>query len=131
MTDHTINARVYYEDTDAGGIVYHATYLRWAERARTEWLRDLGVGQHVLRAESGLGFVVSRLTIDYVAPARLDDDIIVVTRLDGLGRASLKLRQDVWRGPTLLATLLVTVACIDADGHVARLPKALYNRLQG
>jgi acyl-CoA thioester hydrolase len=131
MTDHTITARVYYEDTDAGGIVYHATYLRWAERARTEWLRDLGVGQQSLREESGLGFVVSRLTIDYVAPARLDDDIAVTTQLDELGRASLKLRQDVRRESALLATLLVTVACIDSTGSVARLPEALYKQLQG
>ena len=131
MTDHSLSARVYYEDTDAGGIVYHATYLRWAERARTEWLRDLGITQQALRDESGLGFVVSRLGIDYLAPARLDDDITVTTTLEELGRASLKLRQDVQRGSTRLATLLVIVACINADGHVARLPEALYKKLQG
>ncbi|MGE3770189.1 MAG: YbgC/FadM family acyl-CoA thioesterase [Bdellovibrionales bacterium] len=137
MKNHTLNARVYYEDTDAGGIVYHAAYLRWAERGRTEWLRDLGLSQQKLRDETGLGFVVSRITIDYLAPARLDDELTIVTSLvdGGPGKASLKLKQEIRRGPTgkeaTLATLDVTCACIDANGAVARLPEALYKQLQG
>lgn len=131
LRNHQFPIRIYYEDTDTGGIVYHASYLRFAERARTEWLRALGVNQQSLRDDSGIGFVVSKLSIDYLAPAKLDDELTVITDMTELGRASLKLRQDVWRGPTLVAALMVTVACIDAHGHVARLPKSLYNKLNG
>ena len=130
----TFTTRVYYEDTDAGGIVYHATYLRWAERARTEWLRSHGVTQQQLRSASRLGFVVTRLVIDYIAPARLDDDITVTTNLAELGRASIILQQDVTHNGAPLARLTVTVACIDESGEkpqVARLPEALYNQLKG
>lgn len=130
LRNHQFTARIYYEDTDTGGIVYHASYLRFAERARTEWLRALDVNQHNLRMDSGIGFVVSKLSIDYLAPARLDDEIAVITDLLDLGRASLRLRQDIWRGPTLLAALQVTVAAVDTHGHVAHLPKSLYNKLQ-
>lgn len=129
-----MNIRVYYEDTDAGGIVYHATYLRWAERARTEWLRGYGVTQQQLRYTEKLGFVVARLTIDYIAPARLDDEITVTTTLAELGRASIVLKQDITCNGAALAMLLVTVACIDETGEkpqVARLPEALYNKLKG
>lgn len=131
MRNHQFTARVYYEDTDTGGIMYHASYLRFAERARTEWLRALGINQQSLREASGIGFVVTKLAIDYLAPAKLDDELTVITDMTELGRASLKLRQDVWRGPTLLAALLVTVAALDQHGHVARLPKSLYNKLNG
>lgn len=130
MTNHQLTIRVYYEDTDSGGIVYHASYLRFAERARTEWLRALGINQEALRAGSGLGFVVSKLAIDYLAPARLDDTLSVATHLLELGRASLRLRQEVWCEANLLATLLVTVATVSANGQVARLPDDLREKLR-
>lgn len=137
---HTLPLRVYYEDTDAGGIVYHASYLRFAERARTEWLRDLGINQDELKTQKSLGFVVTSLSIDYHRPARLDDTLTVTTELVELGRATLKLKQEVWRPDrdtgSKLTTLYVTVACVElgvksGTGRVARLPEALYNQLIG
>lgn len=128
--------RVYYEDTDAGGIMYHASYLRFAERARTEWLRALGVNQDALKTAEGLGFVVTRITVDYLRPARLDDLLDVTTSVTDLGRATLKLRQEVRRGDTVLSTLDVTVACVElhpetGTGRVARMPEPLYKQLAG
>ncbi len=135
---HTFPLRIYYEDTDAGGIVYHASYLRFAERARTEWLRALGVQQDQLKEEQSLGFVVTRIGIDYHRPARLDDELTVTTILLELGRATLKLRQELWRPDATtgskLSTLDVTIACVElggksGTGRVARLPEALYKQL--
>src|SRR5581483_12088671 len=94
---HFFPVRVYYEDTDAAGLVYYANYLKFAERARTEMLRRLGVEQERLRAETGLVFVVRRCAADYLLPARLDDDLVIVTRLKALRGASLDLDQDVQR----------------------------------
>ncbi len=117
--------RVYYEDTDAAGLVYYANYLRFAERARTEMLRRLGVGQDRLRAESGLVFVVRRCTADYLRPARLDDDLVILTRLTALGGASLDLDQEVRRGGDVLVRLAFQIACIDQSGRPHRLPRAV------
>jgi acyl-CoA thioester hydrolase len=91
-----LEARVYYEDTDAGGIVYHANYLRWMERVRTEWLRALGAHHSELAGREGLQFVVSELSIRYLRPARLDDLIRVDLQVTELKRASLRLSQSVW-----------------------------------
>ncbi len=121
--------RVYYEDTDAAGLVYYANYLRFAERARTEMLRRLGIGQERLRAESGLAFVVRRCAADYLLPARLDDDLVVVTRLTSLGGASLELDQEVRRGGDLLVRLAFQIACVDQSGRPHRLPTALRTAL--
>ena len=121
--------RVYYEDTDAAGLVYYANYLKFAERARTEMLRRLGVEQERLRAESGLVFVVRRCTADYVLPARLDDDLVVVTRLKALGGASLDLDQDVRRGDTILVRLAFQIACLGQNGRPQRLPTILRTAL--
>lgn len=94
---HRYETRIYYEDTDAGGVVYHANYLRMAERARTEALRDLGVPHAELTAQYGLFFMVRRIKMDYVAPARLDDAVAVVTRPMAVGPASIELRQSFFR----------------------------------
>lgn len=137
---HHFSLRTYYEDTDAGGIVYHASYLRFAERARTEWLRNLGVNQDDLRQAQSLGFVVTSLAVDYHRPARLDDALQVTTGLVELGRATMKLKQEIWRpdaaSGSKLATLTVTIACVElgtksGTGRVARLPEALYKQLAG
>src|SRR3954466_3255692 len=88
---HRYAVRVYYEDTDAGGVVYHATYLRFAERARTEALRDLGIPHSQLVAEHGVMFMVRRIKVDYLGPARLDDSLVVVTQPLVVGAASLEL----------------------------------------
>lgn len=117
--------RVYYEDTDAAGLVYYANYLKFAERARTEMLRRLGVEQERLRADTGLVFVVRRCAADYLLPARLDDDLVVVTRLKALGGASLDLDQDVRRGDALLVRLVFQIACLGQNGRPQRLPPVL------
>jgi acyl-CoA thioester hydrolase len=105
--------RVYYEDTDAGGVVYYANYLKFCERARTEWLRTLGVSQQALIDEQRLAFVVRSLQADYLASARLDDTLTVVTRVATLRRASILFEQQVMRGQELLFTTRVLLASID------------------
>ena len=109
----TLPVRVYYEDTDAGGVVYYANYLKFCERARTEWLRTLGVSQQALIDEQGLGFVVRSVQADYLAPARLDDALIVVTQVAMLRRASILFEQQLMRGQELLFTARVLLASID------------------
>ncbi|MEE8272616.1 MAG: tol-pal system-associated acyl-CoA thioesterase [Alphaproteobacteria bacterium] len=119
---HVYPVRVYYEDTDAGGVVHHTAYLRFAERARTELLRLTGTDQSVLMARRGVAFAVRRCEIDYRAPARLDDLLEVVTRLTGIGGASLRAEQTIRRAGMVLVRLLLRLACIDRDGRPARLP---------
>ena len=109
----TLPIRVYYEDTDAGGVVYYANYLKFCERARTEWLRTLGVSQQALIDEQGLAFVVRSVQADYLASARLDDALEVVTRVAMLRRASILFEQQVMRGQELLFTTRVLLASID------------------
>lgn len=106
--------RVYYEDTDASGVAYHANYLRWFERARTEWLRALTLGQERLRAELGVAFTVANLQIDYRQPARLDDLLQVVTHVKQLRRASLVFEQTLQQADgLLLARASVRIGCVD------------------
>ena len=106
--------RVYWEDTDAGGVVYYANYLKFMERARSEWLRALGFEQDVLRDEAGIVFVVRRVEIDYLSPARFNEQLEVSVRLHEMGRASLSVRQELMRGSARLAEAVVTLACVDA-----------------
>jgi acyl-CoA thioester hydrolase len=106
--------RIYYEDTDAGGIVYYANYLKFFERARTEWLRARGVDQHALMTQDGAIFVVKHAAIDYVAPARLDDVLNLTLGIEKLGRASVHFVQQAWCGDHLLASAHVKVGCVDA-----------------
>ena len=110
----TWTVRVYYEDTDAGGIVYYANYLKFFERARTEWLRAAQVGQQDLRAEHAALFVVKHCSIDYHAPAALDDVLELTISIEKLGRASVQFVQQAWRGATLLTSARVKVGCVDA-----------------
>jgi acyl-CoA thioester hydrolase len=105
--------RVYYEDTDAGGIVYYANYLKFFERARTEWLRAAGVGQQLLLDEHGAGFVVRSARIEYHAAARLDDEIVLTLAITKFGRASVVFSQQALRGEQLLAAAEVKVGCVD------------------
>ena len=122
---HSLPLRVYYEDTDAAGMVYHANYLKFAERGRSEMLRSLGFPHRKLAAENGVGFAVRRCSVEYLTPARLEDALVVDTTLIELGAATLNLRQQVRRGGELLADLEVLVACIGRDGRPRRLPSAL------
>lgn len=116
MTQHShpLTVRVYWEDTDAGGVVYYANYLKFMERARTEWLRALGVHQEALRSQEGVQFVVADMQVRYLAPAKLDDLLTVTVFVAEQGRASMLLEQQVWRGDTLLAQGQVRVGCVDA-----------------
>jgi acyl-CoA thioester hydrolase len=106
--------RVYYEDTDAGGVVYYANYLRFLERARTEWLRQLGFDQEALIRDSGILFAVRRVTIDYLLPARLDDGLLVEARVAESGRVSLTFDQRIHRGAQVLVQASVQVVCLDS-----------------
>ena len=121
---HRYALRVYYEDTDAGGVVYHANYLRFAERARTEALRELGIPHAELLHEHGVMFMVRRVEVDYLRPARLDDSLIVVTESRAVGGASVLLRQEV-RGPEgACAVLTVRLACVKpGESKPGRLPQ--------
>ncbi|MCJ2063029.1 tol-pal system-associated acyl-CoA thioesterase [Methylobacterium sp. J-088] len=126
---HRMSVRVYYEDTDFSGFVYHASYLRFLERGRTELLRDLAGDQSDLHREAqGLVFVVRRMSLDFVSPARMDDLLTIVTRTRTLRGASMQLAQEVRRGDVLLVAAEVTVACV-RDGRAVRLPEALRRRL--
>lgn len=126
--------RVYWEDTDAGGVVYHAGYLRFMERARTEWMRALGIGQQALRESHGVVFVVRGIDIAFDKPARLDDELDATTRVTRLRAASLEFAQDVLRvadGATL-ARARVRVACVDAREFVpVRIPPDIATLIQG
>ena len=120
--------RVYYEDTDAGGVVYHASYLKFMERARTEWLRCLGFEQDALRREAGVQFSVRRATVDYLRPAVFNDLLTVTVALTDLGGASLDLIQDVLRDAdgVLCCRGAFQIVCVDAATlRPARIPKQL------
>jgi acyl-CoA thioester hydrolase len=105
--------RVYWEDTDAGGVVFYANYLKFFERARTEWLRALGVGQQQLREATGAIFIVTDTSVRYRAPARLDDELVVTVALRQRGTASMTIAQQAWRGATLLAEGEIRIGCVD------------------
>ncbi|HEX3882321.1 MAG TPA: tol-pal system-associated acyl-CoA thioesterase [Stellaceae bacterium] len=122
---HRHPIRVYYEDTDAAGIVYHANYLKFAERGRTEFLRSLGHSHTSARAESGIAFVVRRCTADFLVPARLDDALAVVTSVIAVRGALLTLRQEIRRDDVLVAAIDIDVACIGREGRAQRLPPLL------
>jgi acyl-CoA thioester hydrolase len=122
--------RVYWEDTDAGGVVYYANYLKFMERARSEWLRAQGFEQDLLRDDEGVVFVVRRVEIDYVSPARFNDALDVSVHLHKTGGASLRVQQELLRGAHCLARADVTLACVDAvHFKPARIPVPLAQAL--
>ena len=125
MSPHHFPVRVYYEDTDFSGVVYHASYLRFMERGRTEMLRALGIEQ----ANLAFGFAVRAMQIDYLKPARMDDELTIETSTRSIGGATLDLDQRVLRGEEVLVTASVRVACI-AEGRPARLPKDIRAKLE-
>lgn len=126
---HVLGLRVYYEDTDLAGIVYYANYLRFIERARTEWVRGLGVDQVALRAQTGVVFAVRRVAADYLAPARFDDLLEVRTDVIAVSGARIVLQQDVWRGEERLFAAVVTLVALDGAGRAGRLPGVLRGRI--
>ena len=128
---HQFRTRVYYEDTDLAGIVYYANYLKFIERARTEWVASLGIDQMALRAAQGIVFAVRRIEADYLRPARFGDELTVQTVLQSVGGARLVLEQVVLcKGARLFASV-VTLVCLTEDGHAARLPAEMRARLMG
>jgi acyl-CoA thioester hydrolase len=122
MSTHQLKIRVYYEDTDAGGVVYHARYLAFAERARTEMLRDAGF-EHAKQANEGIkDFAVVAISINYRAPARLDDLLTVKTQITKVGGASMEMQQDIYHADQLITELKVTLVCVDGNFKAVRLP---------
>jgi acyl-CoA thioester hydrolase len=122
--------RIYWEDTDAGGIVFYANYLKFLERARTEWLRSLGISQHALREETGGMFVVSETSVKYHRPAKLDDQLRVTASLAEGGRASMVIAQQAWRGDTLLCEGTIRIGWVEAETlKPARIPTSVLERL--
>lgn len=115
MRNPSFRYRVYWEDTDAGGVVYHARYLQFLERARSDWLAGLGYAQTALRFEPGIVFAVTRMEIDFRKPARLEDELDVSVRVQGAGRARIDFAQRIMRGDELLVDASVRAACLDAD----------------
>jgi len=119
--------RVYWEDTDAGGVVYYANYLRFLERCRTEWLRSLGVDQPRLKTERGLQFVVVNVTVDFLRPALLDDEVLVTAELLKLTGATIEFKQAIWRQDVQLIDATARVACLDSATLRPRaIPKDLF-----
>lgn len=123
--------RVYYEDTDATGLVYNGNYVRFMERARTEWLRHLGYEQHDLMRELSMAFVVRRAEIDYLAPARFDDLIQIHSHLAHLGKASMTFSQQVKLGETLLCQAVSKIACVAyPQMKPMAIPAELYRQME-
>jgi acyl-CoA thioester hydrolase len=125
VLEHVFPIRVYYEDTDAAGIVYYANYLKFAERARTEMLRTRGFDHRALDGTDGIAFAVRSCNADYLLPARLDDALQVHTRVTRIGGASLEADQDITREDEILTRLKVRLACINRAGRPARIPGAM------
>lgn len=122
---YTMPLRVYYEDTDAAGIVYYANYLKFAERGRTEMLRALGFEHGAIEAETGVIFTVRWFSADYRLPARLDDLLTIDTRVVELGAATLRIEQQIRRGDDVLVTTDILVACVGRDGKPRRVPDGM------
>lgn len=123
--------RVYFEDTDAGGVVYYANYLKYLERARSEWLRALGFDQGALMARTGLGFAVRSIAVEYLKPARLDDELKVVSRIESHGRVQVVFDQRIERGEQTLLTATVRIACMDLNrGKAAPMPRDIHEQFE-
>lgn len=118
---HTFPIRVYYEDTDMGGVVYHANYLRYIERARSDWVRNLGNDQNAMR-DAGIVWVVRRVEADYLASARFDDELLIETEVVAISGVRLTMAQIIKRGEGEIFRATVTAVCINRDGKPIRLP---------
>ncbi|SFR16432.1 tol-pal system-associated acyl-CoA thioesterase [Poseidonocella sedimentorum] len=127
---HRFPIRVYYEDTDMAGIVYYANYLRYIERARSDWVRGLGIDQMALRDEEGLVFAVRRIEADYLKSAHFDEELVVETTLARLTPARLVMHQKILRDGEALFEAEVVVVCMSTEGQPARLPANIRQQLQ-
>jgi acyl-CoA thioester hydrolase len=126
---HAFPVRVYYEDTDMGGIVYYANYLRYIERARSDWVRSLGIDQNAMREENGVVFAVGRVEADYLLPARFDDELLIKTAVKAVTGVRLIMTQDVMRADALLFHAEVTVVCLAEGGAPVRLPAKIRRQI--
>ncbi|MBN8189703.1 MAG: tol-pal system-associated acyl-CoA thioesterase [Salipiger thiooxidans] len=126
---HEFPVRVYYEDTDMAGIVYHANYLKYIERARSDWVLGMGIDQNALRESEGIVFVIRRIEADFRASARFDDRLTVMTRVGAVSGVRLVLHQEVLRDGELLFSAEVTLVSMTLDGHPVRLPQALRRKV--
>ena len=125
---HRFPVRVYYEDTDMGGVVYYANYLRFIERARSDFIRGLGNDQNAMR-DAGVVWVIRRLECDYLGPARFEDDLVIETEVAGVTGARLIMDQKVLLGGRAIFTARVTAVCMTADGRPQRLPAEIRTQL--
>jgi acyl-CoA thioester hydrolase len=126
---HRLPLRIYYEDTDLAGIVYYANYLKFIERGRSEWVREMGVDQAAMKRDDGVVFAVRRVEADYHAPAKYDDEVVVTTTVKAVTGARLIVKQTVERGGDVLFSALVTIVAINEAGAPARLPAAFRRNL--
>ena len=126
---HSNNIRVYYEDTDAGGLVYHANYLKFAERARTEMLREVKIEQLILKNDYNIQFIVKNLYIDFFKPAQLDDLLTIKSVISKVSLAKVIMEQLIYKKMTLLAKIDVTLGSINTEGKPSRLPKIVLEKL--
>ncbi|KIF80959.1 tol-pal system-associated acyl-CoA thioesterase [Noviherbaspirillum autotrophicum] len=136
QSDFTWTVRVYYEDTDTGGIVFYANYLKFFERARTEWLRAAGIGQQALSESHHAMFVVKSTAVDYHAPAKLDDELKLTVVVERLGRASMQFIQEAWRvggeQPQLLTSGRIKVGCVSTETfRPCPIPDEALERIKG
>ena len=127
---HTYEYRVYYEDTDAGGIMYHAQYINWCERGRSEFLRDIGLQSSTIFEDTGVLFVVRHLEADYFKPAKLDQLLRVESGLKELKNSSFILNQSIFCQDSMLFSMTVTIVCIDGNGRPVRIPDMVRQKLQ-
>jgi len=127
---HRMSVRVYYEDTDMGGVVFYANYLKYMERGRTEWLRSLGVNQSDLATQEQRGFMVVRVDVRYISPARLDDLLQIESEVTRMGRASLHFSQSVTRNGELITQSNIQVCCVETvNMRVAAIPETVRSKL--
>ena len=126
---HKLPLRVYYEDTDLAGIVYYANYLKFIERGRSEWVREMGIDQAAMKRDEGVVFAVRRVEADYHSPAHYDDEVVVTTSVEAVTGARLIVKQTVERGSDVLFSALVTIVAINDAGAPARLPAAFRRNL--
>ena len=131
MRDNTFTfpIRVFYEDTDAGGVVYHSNYLNFCERARTEWLRSLGNARGALKEQFGVQFAVRRARIEWMKPARLDDYLVIETRLQEVGKVRMAMQQTVTRDGVTLAVVDIELVCINDAFQPTPLPESLLAKI--
>ncbi len=123
--DHRFSVRVYYEDTDMGGIVYHANFLKFIERARSDWVAQMGIDQLAMRDEDGIVFAVRRVDAEFIKPARYGEDLDIRTGLASVSGARMVMNQEVFRGQERLFAAEVTAVCMTLAGRPTRLPDAI------